>query len=624
MEDKALTLARKAVEAPPPSRECGAALEELAEMLTEQLAAVALREVPRVLDTCVARGAGDGAAVKALWKLARAKNNQAAMFAKPGVVEVVLHASDKGGTPGIKESGFKALVSLSAAGDNKVPMFATPGLVDVLMRAAAEGETSEIKRHATWTLANLAYAAGNKVPMFTKPGMVDLLVRSCGNDTNADVRFSAVNALRFLSASPDVCRGLDTPAVVAALSARLNDENEDTHRRAMMALANIVGSDEKRSHMLSSDAKVLGGVVDLLKAANHNNAGGWTHPGVLQPICSLCMVPSNRSFFVSKNLTELVIAALDQVLAKDDARSVELAVSTLQQLAFDDPVFAELKQNNRLLSHLDRVVAHTEREWEDARRAAQFLTAKLSGKLDAVVVVVGAAAASSKRRLMVSYSWSNQDLGRRVDSFFTSKGCDVWRDERNMSGNIVDAMMKGVMEADFVVCLISDPYFKSSNCRAEFEFAKKQRKTIVPILVDPSYDFSATWIGFHLGNALYYTVTLVDFDGPMGALYGKEIDVLGGAGGGGSATRRASRRLSGAPPPKPPKTSTAPSTPDDVRKWLASVDLDDLFPVLEREGFADKRFARLRDRSTPDLMRMFDFKVCDADDLFEALKAASW
>ena len=60
----------------------------------------------------------------------------------------------------------------------------------------------------------------------------------------------------------------------------------------MMALANNVGSEKKRSHMLSSDAKVLGGVVEILKAANNNNEGGWTHAHVLPPLRSLCVVPS--------------------------------------------------------------------------------------------------------------------------------------------------------------------------------------------------------------------------------------------------------------------------------------------------------------------------------------------
>ena len=145
---------------------------------------------------------------------------------------------------------------------------------------------------------------------------------------------------------------------------------------------------------------------------------------------------------------------------------------------------------------------------------------------------------------MISSLWTNQDLGRRVDAFFSDRQCVVWRDEHNMQGNIVDAMMKGVLESEFFVCLVSRAYFNSANCRTEFEFAKKNKRKIVPINVE--LDFRDTWLGFHLGDALYYTI-VPDFDGPMAQLFAKEI-------GGAALECRASRRMPARRPrPLPPR-----------------------------------------------------------------------
>lgn len=43
-----------------------------------------------------------------------------------------------------------------------------------------------------------------------------------------------------------------------------------------------------------------------------------------------------------------------------------------------------------------------------------------------------------------------------------------------------------------------------------------------------------------------------------------------------------------------------------------------------REGFADKRFARLCAKPTSKPMKIFGLKAADADDLCDALKKTSW
>ena len=124
---------------------------------------------------------------------------------------------------------------------------------------------------------------------------------------------------------------------------------------------------------------------------------------------------------------------------------------------------------------------------------------------------------------MLGYSWSDIELARRVDAFLTSKGCAVRRDERDRSNDsIVDATLKGFPETDVFVCLVSAAYVKSLNCRAEFEFAKMNNKTLVLVVVDPTIDFHRTWIAPDLAG-VHYTVTLTDFEGPMEELYAKEI-----------------------------------------------------------------------------------------------------
>jgi len=662
---RAVELAKKAEKAAAGSKACTQAMDALWPLITianaNEVGAAVVKAAPGLPRKCVEamgmNAPSAEAAGKALWKLSRTDDNQVPLRKTPGLVDALVRAASSGATDGIKEAALGALQCLTIAADNRVPLCKTPGLVDALVRAASSGATDGIKEAALGALANLALAADNQVPLRKTPGLVDalvqaassgatdgakqaalsalgnlaiaddntstlaqwpglvdLLVRSCSSAHEASRRQATATLLNLTTSSASAAV-VNTSLVIAALAQGLKDSNPDTQRRAAMALANLVGGDEKRAHMLTSDTPILNNIVSVLRMAlDKPGPGSWELEVPLQALRSLSLLPANRAVFVNAGLPALLTRAVGVALDTNDTRAAEFALAMMQQLAFDEPTLELLKVDAALPPLLGRVAAHSETAWGDARRAAQYLDFKLTGKSEAVSS--SSATQAQPRHVMISYSWANQDLGRRVDAYFSERQCVVWRDERNMQGNIVDAMMKGVLESEFFVCLVSRAYFNSANCRAEFEFAKKNKRKIVPINVETAFDLRDTWLGFHLGDALYYAI-VPEFDGPMAQLFAKEI-------GGAALERRASRRMSGAPPPVPAKTSTAPATKDSVLAWLTSADLADLFPVLEREGFGEKRFAKLRRMPATELATMFKFSNAAAIDLWDALQQATW
>lgn len=251
----------------------------------------------------------------------------------------------------------------------------------------------------------------------------------------------------------------------------------------------------------------------------------------------------------------------------------------------------------------------------DARRAAQFLDFNLFGMFASASTT--AAASVQARTVFISYARANQDLSCRVEAFFSERGFSVWRNERTLPNSTVDVVISAIAQCKFFVCLISRAYHCSANCRAEFELAKAHKRQLVPIVAEPSFNFSNTWLGFLPDDSLYYTI-VPDFDSTMARLVAKEID-------GTAQARRVSKRRSGAPSAAAPaKTTTAPATKEAVRAWLQSADLGHIYPVLEREGFAEQRFAKLRGLEPPALSTMFGFTNAEAVDLWDALKRAGW
>lgn len=263
---------------------------------------------------------------------------------------------------------------------------------------------------------------------------------------------------------------------------------------------------------------------------------------------------------------------------------------------------SRLEADRKLGAHLATLAAKTGPEWDTAKRAGAYLSFVLSGRSEQQQLPPTSSTSTTPgapQRVMVSYSWANQAVGRKVDEYLTQRGFVVWRDEKNMKGDIIDAMTSAVLLSDVIVALVSESYFKSANCQTEFKFAHNNKKCIVPILAEAGYSYTSNWIGLILGGALYYeAVPDAKFESAMAALVAKELAES-------SADRRASRRASGALALQPPPQEEAPADPVAVRAWLEAVALGDVYESLEREGFVDKRFAKLKRFPAAELKALF-------------------
>ncbi len=54
----------------------------------------------------------------------------------------------------------------------------------------------------------------------------------------------------------------------------------------------------------------------------------------------------------------------------------------------------------------------------------------------------------------------------------------------------------------FLMC-VSEKYYMSPNCRLEAEYAVRQRKPIVPLLMQSDY-MPTGWLGIIMGDKIYY------------------------------------------------------------------------------------------------------------------------
>ncbi|CAF5196558.1 unnamed protein product, partial [Rotaria sp. Silwood1] len=71
-----------------------------------------------------------------------------------------------------------------------------------------------------------------------------------------------------------------------------------------------------------------------------------------------------------------------------------------------------------------------------------------------------------------------------------------------MRGSIIECMAEAIEQSRFVLICMSSNYKKSTNCKAEAEYAFNRKSKIIPLIVEPQYKADG-WLGFLAGSKIY-------------------------------------------------------------------------------------------------------------------------
>lgn len=130
--------------------------------------------------------------------------------------------------------------------------------------------------------------------------------------------------------------------------------------------------------------------------------------------------------------------------------------------------------------------------------------APMSAPMAAGVPMSIDAYSSPRYHTMISYCWANKPLCHQIYNRLKQDGYNIWIDENEMHGSIIESMATGIEESEVIIMCMSSAYKKSPNCQAEAEYAYNRKKKIVPLIVESKYKADG-WLGFIAGNKLYVT-----------------------------------------------------------------------------------------------------------------------
>jgi len=107
---------------------------------------------------------------------------------------------------------------------------------------------------------------------------------------------------------------------------------------------------------------------------------------------------------------------------------------------------------------------------------------------------------------MISYSWSQQPMVKKIHAALVKSGYEVWVDIERMEGSVLARMGEAVENAAVVLVCMSEAYAKSTNCRRECSYAAKCEANVVPLLLEDGFTPTG-WLGVVVGMQLYHRFT---------------------------------------------------------------------------------------------------------------------
>ena len=106
----------------------------------------------------------------------------------------------------------------------------------------------------------------------------------------------------------------------------------------------------------------------------------------------------------------------------------------------------------------------------------------------------------------ISYNWGIKDGVAKLHDKLEESGLRVWRDKNLIQGSssLFEQLGKKIKQSRIFLCFLTKDYLASDNCRKEFMFASKLKKTIIYLMIERlTSDEIGEEIGFVMGNSIY-------------------------------------------------------------------------------------------------------------------------
>ena len=189
----------------------------------------------------------------------------------------------------------------------------------------------------------------------------------------------------------------------------------------------------------------------------------------------------NQKKEISRIATELVFTL--KLVQQDESFALTSAVVSWNIDELSTPKLDGPKTETPT-SNSSETEANDEVDCEKETNRGDYLTTA------ADLVSVSKSEDTDKNTIMISYCHKQKTVALKLLEELRQKEVGkIWIDVEHMhkSESILDEMADAVDGATYVICCISQDYHKSPNCMCEIEYARTQKKIIIPVVVEEDF-----------------------------------------------------------------------------------------------------------------------------------------
>lgn len=239
----------------------------------------------------------------------------------------------------------------------------------------------------------------------------------------------------------------------------------------------------------------------------------------------------------------------------------------LWSLSFNTTIQEELRSNSSFMAKLAKL-RHESNDL-NVRRSVNGILWLLD--LNHEEHIASSNGTGKRFDVMISYSHKEQQICKQVYDELIRAGYRTWVDFDQMHGNVIDAMAQAIEQSHAIIICMSEHYQRSNFCRAEAEYAFRQKLKMVPILLENHYKPSG-WLSFLISQLLYVDFTKYEFSKATEMLF-KELKLAHVHNSTSIVAIVSGINQSDQPIPPPSSTqlpSRRPIFPKNIRDWTTS------------------------------------------------------
>ncbi|CAF4627401.1 unnamed protein product [Rotaria sp. Silwood1] len=183
-------------------------------------------------------------------------------------------------------------------------------------------------------------------------------------------------------------------------------------------------------------------------------------------------------------------------------------------LSFNQDIQQQLRSNSAFMSKLTHLAKESKNDQMKKNIHGILWNLELNREICSTIVIKD----EEIFDIMISYSHEEKVLCKQIYDELINCGYRIWIDFNQMHGNVMDAMAQAIERSHTIIICMSEQYRKSNYCRAEAQYAFRQQRKIVPVILQKHYKPDG-WLSFLIGSLLYIDFNKYEFPEAMAKLF---------------------------------------------------------------------------------------------------------